>query len=95
MLSLWISNYESNAVEIPEEHIDDAEELLSGRPTKLGYRYDGQYETDGTKVKLSSSESSFRDDVHHPSEGRADVGFLRLLGKYFADGEILLLESVG
>ncbi|WP_277543783.1 hypothetical protein, partial [Haloarcula laminariae] len=25
----------------------------------------------------------------------ADVGFLRLLGKYFADGEILLLESVG
>ncbi|WP_324665820.1 hypothetical protein [Haloarcula sediminis] len=85
--------YRSNLVEIAADHVDEVEELLGGDPTDTGYRFDGQYELDGTGLVLFSTATTF--DAWTPADEQVTDQFLERLGEYLADGEVLVIRSVG
>ncbi|WP_277543779.1 hypothetical protein [Haloarcula laminariae] len=85
--------YRSNLVEIAADHVDDVEALLSDNPTETGYRFDGQYELDDSTLMLFSIRTTF--DAWTPADEQVTDQFLERLGEYLADGEVLVIRSVG
>ncbi|WP_262174492.1 hypothetical protein [Haloarcula laminariae] len=89
----YTAMYRSNIVAIADEHVDEVEELLGGDPPETGYRFDGQYELDGTELALFSTATTF--DAWTPNDEQVTEQFLETLAAYLADGEVLLIRSVG
>ncbi|WP_277543191.1 hypothetical protein [Haloarcula laminariae] len=89
----YTAMYRSNEVEIAEEHVDEVEELLGGDPPETGYRFDGRYELDGTELALFSTATTF--DAWTPNNEQVTEQFLERLAEYLADGDVLLIRSVG
>ncbi|WP_277543691.1 hypothetical protein [Haloarcula laminariae] len=89
----YTAMYRSNHIEIAAEHVDEVEALLGGNPTETGYRFDSQYELHDSTLVLFSTITTF--DAWTPADEQVTEEFLETLAEYLADGEVLVIRSVG